>query len=139
MLECVAIHRNRVKFSPYVHRGINLIPGYTSISLPHIPENCIRHYWVDSYKQLFKKHYRYILKEGESRYNRHERFSWKQFFRESIGSLKYSLFHCNGIRGGFKAIFLSLFYSWYISMSLLSLRRYQITVEIGNYNSTLSH
>jgi len=119
------LHKKRNRFSPNVHRGIQLLEGYNRVELPWKPDCIIKHYWIDSFYQLFEKHWRYIKREGESRYHVGERFSWRRWTRDTIVALRLNLFDYDGIRGGFLGIFLSGFYSWYVAMSLLSLRRYQ--------------
>ena len=124
------LHKKRNHFSSNVHRGIHLLEGYNFAELPHRPEYIIKHYWTDSYHQLFEKHWRYIRREGEAKYHSGERFSWGRLRREPVSALKRNLFDYKGIRGGLLGIFLSGFYSWYIAMSLLSLRRYQNVLKL---------
>jgi len=125
----VVVRKDRSRFSSNVHRGIRLLEGYNSVILPRKSACYIKHYWIDSYHQLFEKHWRYIKAEGESRYQAGERFSWLRWMKGTIAALKYNLFDYSGMRGGLLGIFLSTFYAWYICMSLLSLRRYQKLVE----------
>lgn len=125
----VLFHKNRNKFISDVHRGAQLLDGYIRVSLPTLPNYYIKHYWVDSYRQLFKRHWRYIKKEGESRWNQGERFSLCRLLQETIAALKFNLFDYKGVQGGFRGVFLSIFYTCYVGMSLLSLRRYQKCVE----------
>lgn len=121
----VVFHKNRVVFSSHVHSKKELVDGYQSIFLPFNNYNCIKHYWIDSFSQLLKKHWRYIKKEGEARYHKDERFCWHYWFDEMFVTLKTNLFDYRGLIGGFDGVFLSIFYTWYVGMSLLSLRQYQ--------------
>ncbi|NOZ71576.1 MAG: glycosyltransferase [Chloroflexi bacterium] len=126
-------HRERVMFSTKVHRGYTLRPGYERIKLPRKTEGYyIKHYWVDSFSQMFAKHWRYIQREGEARYQSGERFWWRRWVRETWQALRQNLFDYGGLKGGFTGIFLSFFYAWYINMSLLSLWRYQRSIEKGH-------
>lgn len=118
-------HRDRVVFTPNVHRGFELKEGYRELYLEPEEDLFIRHYWIDSYSELFTKHSRYIKREGESRYNTGERFTWYLWIRETIKALKLNLIDYGGARGGLRGVFLSTFYACYIARSLLSLRRYQ--------------
>jgi len=119
-------NKKRNKFSRYIHgRGIKLLKGYTNLTIHRNEKIYIKHYWIDSYKQLFEKHLRYIKLEGESRYAIGERFSWPKLFKTTFKNLGLNLFIYEGIKGGFLGIFLSIFYTWYIDMALLSLRKYQ--------------
>lgn len=125
------LHKNRCKFSPYVHQPVQIINGYISGTLPQQPDYYLKHYWVDSYRQMFEKHWRYIKLEGKSRSERGERFYWGNWFKSIASALIHNLFTYNGIRGGLLGIFLSFFYAWYVAMSLLSLRQYQKSTEKG--------
>ena len=92
---------------------------------PNAPKYYVRHYWADSYRQLFEKHTRYIQREGEARYRSGLRFSWIGMLFDILKHLVKNLFQYKGIVGGFRGTFLSFFYAWYVMQSWLSLRRYQ--------------
>lgn len=123
-------HRERVVLCPEVHRGYRVRLGYDRCQLPRKSfDYCIKHYWVDSFAQMFLKHWRYIKREGQARYQSGERFGWRRWLRETLSALKQNLFEYGGLRGGLTGLLLSFFYAWYVSMSLLSLWRYQRSVE----------
>lgn len=118
--------RNRVKLNTDVHRNRQILPGFIVKTLDQNGKGYfVTHYWIDTYQQLFEKHHRYIQHEGEARYNAGMRFSWWAMFADIFKNLIKNLFQYKGIVGGFRGIFLSFFYSWYVMMSWLSLRRYQ--------------
>lgn len=122
---CV-FNKHRVIFSSDVHRGRSLIEGSTLEEFPKLnPGFFVKHYWADSYRELFRKHLRYIKNEGKSRFNSGHRFSWRETFKETFNAVKENLIKYNGLQGGFIGIFLSFFYGWYVLMSCLSLRRYE--------------
>ncbi len=119
-------HRKRVVFTSKVHKGVSLRPGWESVKVPKRSHDYhIKHYWVDSYSQMFSKHLRYIKREGKDRYEMGKRFSWSYWVLATGYALKQSLIDFKGITGGIRGIFLSFFYMWYVGMSLLSLRRYE--------------
>lgn len=121
----VVLHKARNNFTALSHRGTKLLNGFNSVTLPWKSGYIIRHYWIDSYKDLFKKHWRYIREEGEARYKNGERFSLVRCIKDTLYALKNNLIEFKGLYGGFKGIFLSLFYTWYIFMSQLSLYFYE--------------
>jgi len=122
----IVFHKKRVIFSGHVHQEAELLKGYTSDKIcRRSADYYIKHYWVDSYFKLFEKHWRYIKLEGSARYNTDQRFSWRAALKNTEKVLKDNLISDNGLRGGFNGIFLSLFYSWYIFMGWLSLRKYE--------------
>lgn len=121
-------HRKRVFLRTDVHRNQHVLPGYVIDTLSSDEKRLyVTHYWIDSYKQLFEKHRRYIQYEGEARYNSGMRFSWFKMSVDIIKQLAKNLFQYKGISGGSHGIFLSFFYGWYVMMSWLSLRTYQQT------------
>jgi glycosyltransferase involved in cell wall biosynthesis len=119
------VHRDRVRFDHYVHRGIEVKEGYRSEHLSSKEIGHIKHFWVDSYVQMFRKHWRYAKKEGEAKYVRGCRFTWRRWVNESIAAARHNLFDCRGLHGGVRGIFLSLFYAWYVSMGFLALGKYE--------------
>lgn len=119
------IHRQRVDFPSLVHRGFRLHSGYEQVKIPESNRNSVQHYWADTYRQLFAKHRRYVQHEGASLYETGERFSWARTVRATLAALRRNLWDYGGLKGGPTGIFLSLFYTWYVFMSRLSLRRYQ--------------
>ena len=119
-------HRKRVKFNPDVHATPQVLNGYTAVELPKKYDGyCVKHYWVYSYCKMFEKHWRYIRYEGKSRYNNGNRFCWSSAFINTMKVLKINLIEYRGLYNGFTGIFLSFFYSWYIFMCWLSLRKYE--------------
>lgn len=119
------INRTRVNVTPEVHRTLNCKPGYESFTLPSRLGNAVLHYWADSYAQLISKHERYLKMEGESRFNHGIRFDWASFFLSPLRSFQQSFIKCSGWRGGWNGWFLSAFFAYYQTRSLLSLYFYE--------------
>jgi len=125
----VVVNRRRVEFYREVHRGIRVKDGFDVMKLPSDGSNFIKHYWIDSYKQLFEKHWRYLKSEGEAQYKEGERFTFRRGIFLTLKTLKKNLFDYKGIRGGWEGVFLSFFYAWYVAMSWLSLLQYQLKIK----------
>ena len=124
------INKDRVEVRPIVHHSIIVKEGYKAITLEYRgEESVIQHYWIDSITQMLEKHYRYLKLEGESRYMRGERFTWKGWRKRTKEAFKYSLIKCNGKQGGSIGIFLSIFYALYVCLGFLNLRTYQKKIE----------
>lgn len=123
------IHRKRVNVTSDVHRALQCLPGYETYDLPYTNVNAVQHYWIDSYQQLFLKHNRYMQMEGESLYNSGMRYSWALLLQNTLMHFYLSFIKCSGWRGGWIGWFLSFFYSWYIFMSWLSLRKYEKSLK----------
>lgn len=119
-------NRKRTLVSPLVHVGINILPGFTTYRIPIAEDNFIEHYWMDSYKSLFQKHWRYVKGEGESRFKKGNRFSLLRLVRQTFYAFFDNFFKYNSIADGKDGVFLALFYTWYVVMSELSLLKYQL-------------
>jgi hypothetical protein len=118
-------NRSACEISDKVHIAINLKNGYKKYSIPYKDKNVDHHYWATSFKQLYEKHKRYSENEGPAKYINGERFSLSKLFMESISAFNTSFFKLKGYLDGILGLKLSLFYSWYIWSSIISLRDYQ--------------
>lgn len=128
----ILVHRDRCHLTGDVHRGIELREGYCAETITwDRASGHIRHYWMDSYRELIEKHCRYIQEEGEARCRHGEKFSWSRFSYETVASLKRSFIDHRGWREGMRGVFLSVFWAWYKGASLLSLRRHQMSSASG--------
>jgi glycosyltransferase involved in cell wall biosynthesis len=121
--------RDRIEFTGQAHLGIKLRHGTTVVDLSHNAQFPIRHYWVDTLAQMIEKHRRYIQKEGEDRYARGERFSYRCLASDCAASLKDNLFATRAFTGGWRGLFLTGFHAWYVAACHLSLRRAQRNVR----------
>jgi glycosyltransferase involved in cell wall biosynthesis len=119
------VHKNRVSFSSAVHRGLSILPSYNALTFPKESRYVIKHYWIDSYKDLFEKHLRYLKHEGHARFSHGERFSFRKLIKEPLSALKYNLLYYHGLQGGALCVFLSFFYASYVFCSLCSLWKYE--------------
>lgn len=119
-------HRRRVELHPHVHRGIQVREGFRIMTIPFHGNNVVQHYWIDSIPQLFNKHWRYIKQEGPSQYHDGRRFrGWRGWLRDTWYALHRAFVRYQGHKGGWRGLFLSFFYVWYVSSSVLSLWWYQ--------------
>ena len=123
----VVLHRQRVQLDRLVHRGVRPAPGFRGVSLePGVnEENVMAHFWIDSYRQLVRKHRRYVREEGEARFHTGERFAWTAAVRAVLRGYRECFVTDGGWRCGWRGWFLSGFWAWYTAASWLSLRRYQ--------------
>ena len=122
------LNKKNLRLLPYVHRGVKY-----NKEEPHIvnlqSKYFVKHYWCDSYRQLFAKHFRYIKKEGESLYGHGERYSFRKKVRESLIALYSGLIKTKGILYGPREIFLCFFYSWYVWQANNSLKDYEKRIK----------
>lgn len=120
------LNKQRIAIYKRVHAEPEIKDGHQIAQVSYNGKNAVKHYWITSWRQLYEKHLRYLPLEGKSKYERGERFSWLSLGKAAAWALAYSLIRKNGLFGGITGIFLSFFYAWYIVMSWLSLRRYQM-------------
>lgn len=118
----VFFNRRRADFRPHVHAGLTLRPGFESVNIDRARKYPIKHYWIESWRQMREKHDRYLLSEGPDRLERGERFSWFKTVALTGRALATSLIWRSGWRGGADGWRLSFFYAGYVWRSQLSLR-----------------
>lgn len=122
----ILYNKQRVKFKPIVHEGVEIISGEeVMIKSKHV----LHHYWMNSYRQLIEKHKRYIKAEGQRRFENDEKYSFLKKAYETFKALAMNLFYYKGILGGPRAWFLSFFYSWYVWQSNNSLKKYEREIK----------
>ncbi len=119
--------------SNYVHKDVSLKEGYVSRKIEWNEKDAIRHYWADSWGELFEKHRRYIENEGETRYEEGERFpGWGRWARRVAAAFKRCYIDHKGWKEGGTGLLLSAFWAWYKGASLLALRRHQREARLQN-------
>jgi glycosyltransferase involved in cell wall biosynthesis len=120
-------HREKSYLEPQVHRSQQCKEGFKILTIEFKGNNAVAHYWVDSYSQLFSKHERYLTLEGESRFSKGERYSWKKLVKHTWRNFKASFIDKSGWRGGWAGWFLSFYYAQYEARGWLSLWQYEQT------------
>ncbi len=123
MTRWTVVHRDRIKATPWLHQEFCLDQKIYYFSWEDMKP--IKHYWIDSYRELFRQEKRYLRHEGESLYQAGARFCWSGLLRATALALKVNLVNYRGLSGGLDCLFLSLFRAGYTVFSWLSLRRYE--------------
>lgn len=120
----VAFHKNRIHLSDNVHRSKTTKEGFRN---HHIADyDCtITHYWMSGYKELFRKHIRYLSWEGKSRYENGYRITIYGLFKVPISSFIDCFIYRKGYKDFFIGFFLSVFWSWYDTAASFELYKYQ--------------
>lgn len=117
--------REALELVPVVHAGKRLRPGWREVAIPADAVPCVRHYWVDSYRQMLAKHRRYLAAEGAARHAAGLRYSPRGLLRHAGGTLATDLIRHRAWRDGPRGLALAAFALWYETRSLLALRRHQ--------------
>lgn len=129
------VHIDRFIFTADVHRGRRVKEGYKTYKIKLKGYNIIHHFWAQSWKQLFKKHKRYIVKEGETRFNQGQKTNLINIFVVPFKAFKQSFWNKKGYKDGLTGFLLSLFWAWYSISSEISLYKYQKKHEPEHNNS----
>lgn len=119
------VNINRFIFSDKVHTGRRLAEGFEQIDIEYNGKNIVHHYWMDNYKQLIKKHKRYIKQEGKARYENGKRTNLKKIVKIPFKEFKFCFYTKKGYKDGLRGLFLSFFWVWYNIKAEISLLRYQ--------------
>ena len=118
-------NRNRVEYQTYVHSSVTARPGMHWETIDGPGTAVVRHFWVDTYRQLFEKHWRYLQYEGEARYKTGQEFGTLRFLVNSLRLLKNNLRPSAWWKDGLRGLFLCCFFVWYETSARLFLLAYQ--------------
>ncbi|MBN1674475.1 MAG: glycosyltransferase family 2 protein [Kiritimatiellae bacterium] len=119
-------HRERVCLDSAVHRGMQVKGGFRTVTIQPTADNVMPHYWVDSWREFFAKHERYLALEGKALCQTGERFSYRSLLLEPMKGLYDSFIVCRGIAGGFRGWALSLYWGYYLLRRWWGLRSYRL-------------
>ena len=114
----ILFHRNRVILSEDVHRAKRLRSNYRS---KHIGGLTIQHFWMSGYGDFYKKHLRYIKKEGESRFNNNLKTNIFLLLSNPFRSFYFCYISKRGYLDGVIGLFLSIFWAFYDTKSNINL------------------
>jgi glycosyltransferase involved in cell wall biosynthesis len=117
------LHRDRAKGTPLVHEEFRRDQKIYYLSWDEMTP--IKHYWRDSYQELFAKMWVPLNLEGEAQYTKGKRFSWYGMLKATAIELKANLINFRGLYGGVDGITLSFAKAWYELMTWVMLRRYE--------------
>jgi FkbM family methyltransferase len=119
------IHKDRASINRRVHGGYSVKKPYKTIVIQSRGDNYVEHLWLRSLGEFMPKHLRYIAREGEARYARGERASWRSFIYRPVVAFWECFVTKKGYLDGMLGLILSLLYGWYILGCYRSLLRYE--------------
>lgn len=121
------VNRHRFLFEPIVHYGRKLLPEFNATEILFDGnQNVLHHYWMNSYSVFFKKHCRYLKNEGMDQYNQGIRSGYKKIFLSPFKEFHFSFITTKGYKDGLLGFFLSAFwafYKTYIAIDILKIQR----------------
>lgn len=120
------VNKKRFEFEPVVHYGRKILPGFHTI---HIDadggKRVLHHYWMNSYRIFFRKHFRYLKNEGIDRYNYGVRQSIRGLCTKPFKAFNESFFVKKGYKDFHIGLFLSAFWAFYETWIAFDLVRIQ--------------
>jgi hypothetical protein len=124
------VNKQRFIFEPIIHYGRKLAVGFTSIEVPFDGKsNFLHHYWMNSYKDFVRKHFRYLKNEGKDQFNLGRRVSQKEALLKPVTAFKDCYIYKKGYKDGLVGIFLSFFWAFYATRIAFDILRIQNKLE----------
>ncbi len=121
--------RSGITVDDDVHKGIKLRPGFDRKKIRFTGENYDKHLWCNSWKQLADKHRRYLLGEGQARYNEGLRHSFKEQWMAFFRTFYFSFKGLKGYKDGLTGLMISFMEARYEFLSWAGLKAYQRTIQ----------
>lgn len=110
------VNRQRFSFLPIIHYGRKLNAGFVTKELGDTNKlQVLHHYWMNSYKVFFRKHFRYLKNEALDQFNFGRRVGKKAALLMPFKSFWESFWLRKGYLDGVTGFFLSLFWAFYTS------------------------
>lgn len=113
----ILVHRDRYEILPITHYGRRLKPGFKSHHIVSTGDNVLHHYWMEDRQSFISKHKKYLKDEGQDRFKMGERIK----ILGLLYNCGFQFFNCYFLKDGFKdglvGLYLSLFWTWYITIS----------------------
>lgn len=108
------VHHQRGRFLPWCNRISEVRPGYETVHLPNTRENHIRHYWSNSYRDLWDKHWRrYPQRDAQRLRGEGVRYTPAMLWRDPLRKFIECYRHRDGRRMGVRGLLLSLIFAGY--------------------------
>jgi glycosyltransferase involved in cell wall biosynthesis len=105
------VRRSAVELTPTIWGGMRVRPGYRVLELPFSSETAILHRWASGYRELFRRHLRYLALEPVERAAAGEVTGYREIARLPWRSFSESFVRKNGYRDGLTGLALSLFWA----------------------------
>lgn len=117
----ILANREKFEFRPRVHSGRVLKAGFINYKINGVPNAEVLHLWSSGWISLFRKHFRYLRKEGTDRLYAGQRTSIKEIVISPAKEFYISFFRKKGYLDGLTGFGLSVFWAWYQTAALTKL------------------
>lgn len=105
------VRRSGVSLAPTIYGGMQLRDGYRIISMPYREETAIVHRWSNGWRDLLRKHRRYLAQEAGDRAGAGEITGLQEIARTPWRSFSESFFRKRGYLDGLTGLSLSVFWA----------------------------
>jgi hypothetical protein len=117
------VRRSAVELRPLIWSGMRVLAGFRILTLPFTPETAIEHRWANGYRDLVRKHRRYLEVERAHRAEAGEITGIRAIARTPWRSFRESFVTRRGYRDGVTGLGLSLFWAWFRTAGEVGLYR----------------
>lgn len=105
------VRRSAVDLTPAIWGGMTLKPGFRLVTLPFTPESAIAHMWADSYRELARRHLRYLRLEPYDRAAAGEVTGYRAVLTTPWRAFRRSYITKRGFEDGPTGLGLSIFWA----------------------------
>lgn len=115
------VRRSRVELTPTIWGGMRIKDGFRIVNLEFTPETAIVHRWVSGYRQLFRRHARYLGIESTDRLAAGEQTGMRAVLSMPWRAFSESYVAKKGYRDGSRGLALSIFWACFRTSSEMAL------------------
>jgi glycosyltransferase involved in cell wall biosynthesis len=117
------VRRSAVELTPTIWGGMRIKSGFEVLELPFTPETAIAHYWATGYRELIRRHRRYLRLEPVDRAAAGEITGYRAVAATPWRSFRESFVTKRGFRDGLTGLALSAFWAVFRTLGELALLR----------------
>jgi hypothetical protein len=117
------VRRSAVELTPTIWGGMKVRPGFRIVTVPFTEETAIEHRWASGYRELVRRHRRYIALEARDRADAGELTGYRALLQTPWRSFRRSYVTERGVRDGATGLALSLFWAGFRTRAELALLR----------------
>jgi glycosyltransferase involved in cell wall biosynthesis len=117
------VRRSAVELTPTIWGGMRILPGRRVLELPFTPETAIAHSWAAGYRELIRRHRRYLRLEAVDRSDAGEVTGWRTIALAPWRAFCTSYLTQHGFRDGLTGLALSVFWAAFRTSGEIALKR----------------
>jgi glycosyltransferase involved in cell wall biosynthesis len=117
------VRRTAVELTSTIWGGMRIHDGYRILTLPFRSETAIVHHWANGYRELMRRHLRYLRLEVADRAAAGEVTGYRAVARTPWRSFRESFVTKEGYRDGARGLALSLFWTAFRTAAEIGLLR----------------